>query len=320
MTRRIRLSDYAPTTGSFRDEVLAGLSAEPKTLPCKYFYDARGATLFERICELSEYYPTRVELGIMEGHVREMAALLGPRCLVIEYGSGAGKKIRMLLRHLQDPAGYVPIDISKEQLLTEARALGASFPDLEILPVAADYTGDYAIPIPSRPPARRVVYFPGSTIGNFDPPSARAFLRHVAEQCGPGGALLIGVDLRKDPEILHRAYNDAAGVTAEFNKNLLARINREIGADFPLDRFRHHAFYDPAEGRIEMHLVSLDDRAVRVGGETIAFERGETIWTESSYKYSIRGFAALAASAGFSAARVWTDAGAMFSVHYLALP
>lgn len=319
MTPRIPLSDYAPTTSGFREEVLAGLAGDPKTLPCKYFYDARGAALFERICELSEYYPTRVELAIMESHVREMANLLGPRCLVIEYGSGAGKKIRMLLGHLKDPVGYVPIDISKEQLLTEAGSLAAAFPDLEILPVAADYTGDYAIPSPARAPARRVVYFPGSTIGNFDPAAATAFLKHVADQCGPGGALVIGVDLRKDPEILHRAYNDSLGVTAEFNKNLLARCNRELGADFPLDRFRHHAFYDPAEGRIEMHLVSLDDRTVRVGGETIAFERGETIWTESSYKYSRRGFAALAEAAGFETARVWVDAEGMFSVHYLTL-
>jgi dimethylhistidine N-methyltransferase len=317
--RHVRLFDYAPPSGGFRDEVLAGLRLPRKALPCKYFYDAAGARLFEQICELPEYYPTRMELGIMQAHVREMASALGPGCLVIEYGSGAGKKTRMLLRHLAGPVGYVPIDISKEQLLAEATALAAMFPALEILPVAADYTDRYEVPAPSERPARRVVYFPGSTIGNFDPGAAVGFLRHVAEQCGPGGALLIGVDLKKDPGLIHRAYNDAAGVTAAFNENLLVRINRELGAELPLHRFRHHAFYDPGAGRVEMHLVSLDERVEDVGGELVAFERGESIWTESSHKYTLRGFATLAEAAGFSVAQVWTDEEEMFSVQYLTL-
>jgi dimethylhistidine N-methyltransferase len=315
----VRLLDYVPTSGSFRSDVLAGLRPPRKALPCKYFYDAEGARLFEQICELPEYYPTRVELGIMEAHVRDMASALGPGCLVIEYGSGAGRKTRMLLRHLTSPVGYVPIDISKEQLLAEATALAASFPALEILPVAADYTDRYDVPSPSARPARRVVYFPGSTIGNFPPDAAVGFLRHVAEQCGPGGALLIGVDMKKDPGLIHRAYNDAAGVTAAFNENLLVRINRELGAALPVPRFRHHAFYDPGEGRVEMHLVSLDDRVEEVCGERVAFERGESIWTESSYKYTLRGFATLAGAAGFSVAKVWTDTEGMFSVQYLTL-
>lgn len=319
MGRAVRLASFAPSADGFREEVLAGLRRPQKSLPCKYFYDAEGARLFERICELSEYYPTRVELGIMEAHVRDMAARLGPGCLVIEYGSGAGRKTRMLLRHLARPVGYVPIDISTEQLLAEATALAAMFPALEILPVAADYTDRYEVPSPRGRPARRVVYFPGSTIGNFHPEAAVEFLRHVAEQCGPGGALLIGVDLKKDPGVVHRAYNDEAGVTAAFNENLLVRINRELGARLPVDRFRHHAFYDPREGRVEMHLVSLDDRVEEVCGERFSFERGESIWTESSYKYTVKGFARLAEAAGFSVARVWTDADAMFSVAYLTL-
>jgi dimethylhistidine N-methyltransferase len=317
--RAVRLLDYAPRADGFRDDVLAGLARPQKSLPCKYFYDAEGARLFERICELPEYYPTRVELGIMEAHVRDMAAALGPGCLVVEYGSGAGRKTRMLLRHLASPVGYVPIDISTEQLLAEATALAAMFPALEILPVAADYTDRYELPSPRGRPARRVVFFPGSTIGNFHPEAAVAFLRHVAEQCGPGGALLIGVDLKKDPGVIHRAYNDAAGVTARFNENLLVRINRELGADLPVSRFRHHAFYDPREGRVEMHLVSLDDRVEHICGQRFAFERGESIWTESSHKYTLRGFATLAEAAGFSVARVWTDPDAMFSVQYLTL-
>jgi dimethylhistidine N-methyltransferase len=313
----IRIADYAPTAGGFRGEVLEGLGRPRKELPCKYFYDRRGAELFERICELDEYYPTRVELGIMTAHVDEMAALSGPGCAVIEYGSGSGKKTRMLLDRLRDPAAYVPIDISREQLLATARALGGEHPGLEVLPVVADYTGRYEVPEPSRPARRRVVYFPGSTIGNFDPPAATRFLRHIARQCGQGGALLVGVDLRKDPEVLHRAYNDAAGVTAEFNKNLLARINREIGADFVLDRFRHYAFFAPLEGRIEMHLVSLEEQRAEVAGVPVAFERGESIWTESSYKYTLRGFASLAAAAGLAVERVWTDPERLFSVQYL---
>jgi dimethylhistidine N-methyltransferase len=310
-----RLSDFEPEQ-MFYDDVLQGLQAKHKTLPSKYFYDDLGSQLFEQICTQDEYYLTRTELSIMQEQVREMAALLGPRCLLIEYGSGSSIKTRLLLDALLDPAGYVPIDISKGQLLGSVAALTLAYPDLEVLPVCADYTSAFELPIPKKPFARKVAYFPGSTIGNFERDAAQSFLRQVATVC-QGGSLLIGVDLQKDCTILHRAYNDGQGVTAQFNKHLLERINRELRANFQVQHFEHYAFYNPAQGRIEMHLVSLRDQTLQIGQEDISFRRGESIWTESSYKYALGEFACLADGAGFTVERVWTDSRALFSVQYL---
>jgi L-histidine N-alpha-methyltransferase len=306
-----------PTLAEFRADVLRGLGTPAKELPCKYFYDEAGSALFERITELEEYYPTRTELAIMRQHVAEMAGLLGPRCLLIEYGSGSSTKTRLLLDRLLDPAGYVPIDVSGEHLLRSAHAIADTYPRREVLPLCADFTRPVELPAPRMRPERRVVYFPGSTIGNFTPEETVILLRQTADLCGRGGGLLLGADLQKDRRILEDAYNDRLGVTAAFNLNLLARINRELGADFALDQFRHRAFYNAAEGRIEMHLVSCGRQRVRVGDVEFAFAAGESIRTEYSYKYRLRDLHDLAAAAGFEVERFWTDEREYFSVHYL---
>lgn len=312
----LRLYNFEPQQRTFRDEVLQGLQDARKELPSKYFYDGVGSQLFEQICELDEYYLTRTELGIMQERACEIAALLGPNCLLIEYGSGSSTKTRLLLDALHDPAGYVPIDISKEQLLRSVATLTQAYPGLEVLPVCADYTSNFELPVPDKPVLRRVAYFPGSTIGNFDREPARAFLSQLAGVC-QGGGLLIGVDLKKDFNILHRAYNDSQGMTAQFNKHLLVRINQDLGANFQLQHFGHYAFYNPAQSRVEMHLVSLKNQVVRIGTYEIHFKLGESVWTESSYKYTLDEFAHLAASAGFAVEQVWTDPRQLFSVQYL---
>ncbi len=314
----LEIADYGPETATFQRDVVEGLRRTPPSIPSKYFYDERGAELFERICELSEYYPTRTELGITRRYAGEMADALGPRCVLVEYGSGASLKTRILLDHLTEPAAYVPIDISREQLERTATALNHDYPSLEVLPVCADYTGDYQIPEPSGGYRRDAVYFPGSTIGNFTPEQACAFLGHARELLGENAGMLIGVDLKKDVRVLEGAYNDAAGVTAAFNKNLLERANRELGADFETDAFRHVALYAQGEGRIEMHLESRRDQAVTVGGETFHLPEGTRIHTENSYKYALDEFAELAAQAGWRAEHAWCDAERLFSVHYLA--
>ncbi len=301
----------------FCADVLHGLGAPAKELPCKYFYDEAGSQLFERITELEEYYPTRTELSIMNRHVAEMAGLLGPRCLLVEYGSGSSTKTRLLLDHLRRPAGYVPIDVSGEHLRRSAQSIADEYPGLEVLPLCADFTRPLELPVPRRQPARRVVTFPGSTIGNFTPDEAVALLRRTAALCGRGGGLLLGADLRKDRRVLEAAYNDRRGVTAAFNRNLLVRINRELGADFAVDRFAHRAFYNAAEGRIEIHLVSRRDQRVHVGDAEFAFAAGESIRTEYSYKYRLRDLDDLGAAAGFEVERFWTDEREYFSVHYL---
>jgi dimethylhistidine N-methyltransferase len=305
------------TDSLFLEEALAGLGKSQKTLPCKYFYDRRGSQLFDQICDLPEYYPTRTEAGIMADNIAEMASVFGPNCLLIEYGSGSSTKTRILLDHLPDLAGYVPMDISREHLYQTADNLCAAYPNLDILPLCADYTQAFELPKASRPVRSRTVYFPGSTIGNFHRAEAGVFLKRIAEVCGPGGGLLIGVDLRKSPGVLEPAYNDAQGVTATFNLNLLHRLNSELGADFALDGFAHHAFYNEIVGRIEMHLLSLNAQTVHLGGESIRFDEDETIWTECSYKYSLPEFAALAKTAGFTVRQVWTDTDQKFSVQYL---
>ena len=312
----LELCDLSPERERFLSDVLEGLTRSAKTLPCKYFYDARGSALFDRICTLPEYYPTRTELAILRRHAGAMAAAIGPRCLLVEYGSGSSTKTRLLLDRLAEPAAYVPVDISREHLLQSAAALAAHYPRLRVIPVCADFTRPFALP--DVPDAARVVgYFPGSTIGNFAPADARKFLADVAEQCGPGGALLIGVDLTKPRSVLEPAYDDARGVTAEFNRNLLRRANRELGADFDLAAFDHRAFWNASLGRVEMHLVSRRDQVVRIAGQAIPFAKGESIHTENSHKYELEGFAALAAAAGFTVERVWTDDAELFSVQLL---
>ncbi len=317
MSATSELLDFAPRITTLMEDVLTGLSQRPKTLPCKYLYDETGSHLFEAICTLGSYYPTRTELAIMDRHIGEMASRLGVACQLIEYGSGSGMKTEILLSNLDQPAAYVPIEISREHLERSARHLARRFPLLKVLPVCADYTADYQIPSPPGKVARRAVYFPGSTIGNFDRPDALSFLRKIARVCGAGGALLIGVDLHKDAAILERAYNDPARVTAAFNLNLLDRLNRELDTGFDLERFRHQAIWDATAGRIEMHLVSLGAQTVRIGEERIHFADGETICTEHSNKYTLEGFRRLAEEAGFQVQQVWTDDRKWFSVQYL---
>lgn len=300
---------------AFREDVIAGLSLPRKTIPPKYFYDARGSRLFEAICRLKEYYPTRSELALTRRHLAAIARFAGNGCELIEYGSGASIKTRLLLRRLR-PAVYVPVDISVSALRAAAGRLGREFPWLDVAAVAGDFSRPLKIPM-AQGKGRRVVYFPGSTIGNLTPGEAQAFLRMTRGQVGPGGAMLVGVDLKKDANVLHAAYNDAKGVTAAFNLNLLTRINRELRGDFNRRRFRHYAFYNAALGRIEMHLVSLAPQIVNVGNHRFAFEAGESIHTENSYKYSVEGFRALAGSAGFRAKEVWLDPKGLFSVHGL---
>jgi dimethylhistidine N-methyltransferase len=307
----------SPTADLLR-EVLHGLSQPNKRLPCKYFYDDAGAQLFERICELDEYYPTRCELDILARHGGDIAERLGPGVVLIEYGSGSSRKTRLLLDRLRQPAAYLPVDLSGEQLRHTARNLAHRYPQLPVHPVEADFTHAFPLP-PLDPLARRVVYFSGSTIGNFEPPAAGQLLASIAELCGPAGGLLIGVDLKKDPRVLHAAYNDRQGVTAAFNRNLLVRINRELGADFNPDAFDHYAFYNPVAGRIEMHLLSRSVQTIHVGGAAFGFRAGESICTEHSYKYSLADFADLAASAGLPVRQVWLDKDERFSMQYLSV-
>lgn len=297
-------------------DVLRGLGSTPKTLPPRLFYDAMGAALFERICTLPEYYLTRAELEILAHRASEIASLAGPGCALVEYGSGAGLKIRLLLDALERPAAYVPVDISGEQLARVAGAIAAEYPRLPVHPVWADYTAPLHLPdLPQR--ARRIAFFPGSTIGNFQPAEAAAFLRRVRRTVANDGVLVLGVDRRKDAAVLNAAYNDAQGVTAAFNLNMLSRINRELDGAFRLECFAHRAFFNAAAGRVEMHLVSLADQTVSVAGTRFHFECGETIWTESSYKYDDAMLARLAASAGFEITRQWTDTEKRFCVAFL---
>jgi len=294
--------------------VIAGLSLPQKALPPKYFYDAAGSRLFERICRLPEYYPTRAELALTRRHLAAIARFAGRDCELIEYGSGSGVKSRLLIRALR-PSVYVPVDISEDALAGATRRLAREFPGLRVTAVAGDFSQPLRLPVQrARSGRRRIVYFPGSTIGNLTPQEAQAFLRMTRGQVGRAGAMLVGVDLKKDANALHAAYNDSRGVTAAFNLNLLARINRELGADFDLPRFRHYAFYNPQRGRIEMHLVSLARQSVNLGEHRFTFESGETIHTENSCKYSVEEFSLLAADAGFRADKVWQDAKKRFAL------
>ena len=315
VTNPIRFYDDHPHETSFHREVIDGLSQWPRTIPPKYFYDGEGSRLFEKICEQPEYYVTRTELALLQQCAGEIAALTGPGCFLIEPGSGACEKVRILLSELR-PACYVPMDISCDHLQDSAKTLAREYSWLDVHAVCADITDSLSLPfIPSD--VRRVIFYPGSSIGNFEPGEAQSFLQQFAIVVGRGGGVLIGVDLKKDSQKLNEAYNDANGITAEFNLNLLHRINRELGGDIDVDAFQHHAFYNETAGRIEMHLVSSVRQTVRVDGHDFEFDAGENIHTENSYKYSIGEFQALASRAGFIPEAVWTDEDALFSLHYL---
>jgi dimethylhistidine N-methyltransferase len=311
-----RSHGLAPLDDALARDVLAGLRAVPKSLHPKLFYDDAGAALFEEICRLDEYYLTRTELSILRACVGELAELAGPRCMLVEYGSGAGEKVRLLLDALDEPASYVPIDISGDQLSRVAAELRERYPNVAVTPVCADYTRP--VHLPAAPwGMRRVAFFPGSTIGNFHPAEAAAFLSRLRRTIGPTGALILGVDRRKSERVLEPAYDDAKGVTAAFNLNVLRRLNRELDADFELAAFRHRAFFNTKASRIEMHLESVRDQIVRVADQHIWFVKGETIWTESSYKYDEERFATLVAAAGFRLVRRWTDAREWFWIAFL---
>jgi dimethylhistidine N-methyltransferase len=305
-----------PATSDLLSDVMAGLSSNPRTLPCKYFYDEQGAALFQKICELPEYYITRTEIDILDRHRGEIASQLGPNIELIGLGTGAGTKTRILIEALEKPAAYIPVDISEKQLRKSTARFQKIFPNLEILPVCADYLQPVVLPSPRHKPARNVVYFPGSTIGNFEPNEALEFLRRIAKVSGQGGGLLIGVDLQKDENVIEAAYNDKAGVTAQFNLNLLTHINRETGANFDLNRWRHRAIYDSEAGRIEMYLISETDQTVRIQDRQFHFGAGEKILTEHSYKHTPEGFISLARQAGFDFVKLWTDDARLFGVFY----
>jgi dimethylhistidine N-methyltransferase len=303
---------------AFGRDLQEALERRPRSISPKYFYDAEGSRLFDRICELPEYYPTRTELAILERSAGEMAALAGRGAEIVEFGAGSLRKVRLLLRAFEAPARYLPIDISGEHLRDAAAILRNEFAGLRVEPVVADYSQPFAL-APHAGPGRRIGFFPGSTIGNFTPGEALDFLRRAAEILR-GGALLLGADLVKDPHVLHAAYNDAQGVTAAFNLNLLARANRELGANFVLPQFAHYAFYNAPEQRIEMHLVSRADQVVTLAGERFAFAEGDSLHTENSCKFTIAGLRALARQAGFRPGPVWTDPDRLFSVHWLHAP
>jgi dimethylhistidine N-methyltransferase len=318
MTALARKIVIDTTATEFATDVVTGLTATPKRLSPKYFYDSTGSDLFEKITELPEYYPTRREIGILNEHAGDIAAPIPPGAALIEFGSGSSTKTRILLSAAKSLGAYVPVDISGQFLHAQMAALRLEYPKLSLLPVAADFTKPFDLPksVQTMP---RIGFFPGSTIGNFEPHEAAAFLRHAGRILGRGAAFIVGVDLVKGTQVLKKAYNDSQGVTAKFNLNLLTRINRELGAKFNLACFEHHAFFNSERSRIEMHLASLKRQRIKVCGECIEFRAGETIHTESSYKYSIESFSALARGAGWAPAAVWTDAEKYFSVHVLKL-
>ena len=298
------------------NEILEGLSQTQKTISPKFFYDARGSQLFDKITALPEYYLTDAELEIMRANVDEMADLIGKTASLIEFGSGSSLKTRILLENLDDLAAYVPVDISQDHLWTSARHLRAEFPDVDVRPVVADFTKTFSLPTPTIMPVKNVVYFPGSTIGNFEHDMAIDLLRVMHAEAGSNGALLIGVDLQKDANVIDRAYNDSAGVTAQFNLNMLRHLNENYGANFDLHSFKHSAVYDEDKGRVVLELISQAEQTVAVGDTEIKLADGETILTEYSHKYTLDGFAEMARNAGFVVVKVWTDANQLFSVQY----
>jgi dimethylhistidine N-methyltransferase len=310
------LNKIDPQEKDLLAEVIEGLGQPQKRLPSKLFYDRRGSELFDQICNLDEYYLTRTEMRIMNQYIDEIAELIGKKCLLIELGSGSSTKVRLLLDHLIDPVGYVPIDISSEHLIKASDLLAADYPSIKIIPVYADYTQPFDFPDTTSGYSKKVVYYPGSTIGNFTPRYAARFISRIAKRSGRGSGLLIGIDLKKDKDTLEAAYNDRYGVTAAFNLNILERLNRELGADFDTSQWKHHAFYNDDEGRIEMHLVSLEHQRVNVNGTPIKLKKDETILTEYSYKYTNEEFENLVSNS-FELVKVWTDQDEKFSIQYL---
>lgn len=313
----LRDDERRPPASELLEVARHGLALKPKRLPSWLFYDQRGSALFEQICEQPEYYLTRCEIALMSEHAADIADSLGSDVRVVEYGSGSGRKTRMLLRHLREPVSYVPVEISPEPLQHSVQRLAQEFPQLPLQPLCADFSKPLRLPIPPRAPRRTVLYFPGSTIGNFEAHDAVALLRKMRGEMGDAGGLLVGVDLKKDPALIEAAYNDAAGVTAEFTLNMLLRLNREIGSDFDLAAFAHRARYNPMAGRIETQLVSRREQQVAIGRDKVRFGADEAIQVEYSCKYSLEDFAALADKAGLAVQRVWTDSRRMFSVQYL---
>ena len=313
----LRDDERRPPASELLEVARHGLALKPKRLPSWLFYDQRGSALFEQICEQPEYYLTRCEIALMSEHAADIADSLGSDVRLVEYGSGSGRKTRMLLRHLREPVSYVPVEISPEPLQHSVQRLAQEFPQLPLQPLCADFSKPLRLPIPPRAPRRTVLYFPGSTIGNFEAHDAVALLRKMRGEMGDAGGLLVGVDLKKDPALIEAAYNDAAGVTAEFTLNMLLRLNREIGSDFDLAAFAHRARYNPMAGRIETQLVSRREQQVAIGRDKVRFGAEEAVQVEYSCKYSLEDFAALADKAGLAVQRVWTDSRRMFSVQYL---
>ncbi|MCH8029771.1 MAG: L-histidine N(alpha)-methyltransferase [Candidatus Dadabacteria bacterium] len=309
-------SVHSPEQESYLREVLSGLKKPQKTLPCKLFYDEEGSALFDQICDLEEYYLTRTEIGIIENNLDEISSLIGQDCLLIEFGSGSSLKIRLLLDRLKNISAYVPIDISLNHLIKSTEALSIDYESLKIRPVCADYSQPFELPPLDVTWSKKVVFYPGSTIGNFTPEQALKFLGRIAGLVGKDGSLLIGVDLKKDTETLEAAYNDKDGLTSEFNLNILRRLNRELGANFQISLWKHQAFYNKEHGRVEMHLVSLKDQSVKMNNNKIFFKTDEDILTEYSYKYGIEEFEEMV-SPIFDVQHVWTDKEKKFSVQYL---
>ncbi len=299
------------------EEIMEGLSGSQKQISPKYFYDERGSQLFDDITQLPEYYLTNTELAIVRDNIAEISELVGKQASLIEFGSGSSLKTRILLEHLSELAAYVPVDISKQHLLASADEIRERFPHIDVLPVVADFTQQFALPTPMVMPIRNIVYFPGSTIGNFEHEIAMDLLRVMHHEAGKGGALLIGVDLQKDPMIIENAYNDSAGITAQFNLNMLQHLNRDYGANFDVDEFEHSANYDPDEGRVVIELISQADQHFEIGDAKFDIADGEAILTEYSHKYTLNGFAEMANAAGFVVEKVWTDAEKLFSVQFL---
>jgi dimethylhistidine N-methyltransferase len=313
-TARVTFFDFRPDTDNMLEEVKASLGSTPKRLSPKFFYDARGSRLFDKICRLPEYYPTRTEVSIYKSSAHDMARTIGENVCLLELGSGSSEKIRLILEAVR-PAMYIPLDISREHLLQSSLRLSYDYPWLDIRAACVDYSQAWQAPLVPHT-RRKVVFFPGSSIGNFEPDEAVALLSSVRKLCGQTGGLLIGFDCLKPAHILESAYNDAAGVTAEFNRNILHHLNRKLGADFNVERFAHKAFFNQQEGRIEMHLVSLDKQEVHLGEATFHFDKQETIHTESSYKYDPDQFSELLARAGFVLRQLWTDEKNWFAVAY----
>ena len=317
MNAALNLTDLHPSPDDISGDVLAGLSQTPKCLPSKYFYDKRGSELFEQITQQPEYYLTRVELALLQASSAEIADAVGPRAHVVEYGSGSGRKTRILLDALEDPVAYTPIEISRSALLASVERLDREFGDVEVLPVLADFTQPVPLPAPARQAEHALVFFPGSTLGNFTNPEALRLLRAMHQTMGDRGGALLGIDLQKSPDILEAAYNDAAGVTSEFTLNLLARLNRDIDSDFDLDAFKHRAHYSTERGTIETFLVSQKPQTVHVQGRRFEFAAGEAMQVEYSHKYTDAGFAAMAAEAGLKVVRGWNDPKDWFGLRLL---